>query len=92
MRTSKLIGTTVYNDHNEKIGTIDDIMIPAGGGEATAVLSVGGFLGVGKKLVKVPLSHLQLTSAKPMMPADGGKAALTAMPKYSYGFGGGGGG
>lgn len=93
MRTSKLIGLTVYNDHGEKIGVIDDVMLPAKGGEPTVVLSVGGFLGIGTKLVKIPLSHVQLTgSSKPMMTGDGSRTALMAMPIYSYSGGGGSGG
>ncbi|HEX3996854.1 MAG TPA: PRC-barrel domain-containing protein, partial [Acetobacteraceae bacterium] len=51
MRSSRLIGLPVYNDHGEKFGTIDDIMLPAKGGEVTAVISVGGFLGLGQKLI-----------------------------------------
>jgi hypothetical protein len=88
MRSSKLIGMTVWNDHNEKIGKIDDILIPAAGGEVTAVLSVGGYLGHGEKMVKVPLSHVHFTANKPMMP-DGDKAALMAMPYYKYNYAGG---
>jgi sporulation protein YlmC with PRC-barrel domain len=91
MRSSKLIGLPVYNEHGDKIGTIDDIMLPAKGGEATAVVSVGGFLGVGAKLIKIPLSHVQLTGGKPMMMGDGSKAALMAMPSYSYSGGSSGG-
>jgi len=55
----------------------------------TAIVSVGGFLGIGEKLIKVPLSHVHLMADKAMMPGD--KAALMAMPKYYYGAGGGGG-
>jgi len=82
MRSSKLIGMAVYNMQNEKIGTLEDIMLPVNGGEVTAVLSVGGFLGIGEKMIKVPLSHVHFMAGKPMM--EGDKAALTAMPKYSY--------
>ena len=92
MRSSKLIGLPVYNDHGERIGVIDDIMLPAMGGEVTAVASIGGFLGVGAKLVKIPLSHVQFTSGKPMMMGDGSKTALMAMPQYSYSGPGGSGG
>jgi sporulation protein YlmC with PRC-barrel domain len=91
MRSSKVIGMAVYNDHNEKIGVIDDILLPTTGGEVTAVLSVGGFLRVGEKMVKVPLSHVHFMAEKPMMP-DGDKAALMTMPKYSYTYNGVGGG
>jgi sporulation protein YlmC with PRC-barrel domain len=92
MRSSKLIGLPVYNDHGEKIGLIDDIMLPAMGGEVTAVVSVGGFLGAGAKLVKVPLSHVQFTGNKPMMVGDGSKTALMAMSYYTYSMAGGAGG
>ena len=76
----------VYNEHGEKIGVIDDITLPTAGGEVSAVLSVGGYLGGAPKLVKVPLSHVQMTTEKPMMPAD--KTALMAMPNYNYAGGG----
>ena len=92
MRSSKLLGLPVYNDHGEKIGLIDDLMLPAMGGEVTAVVSVGGFLGGGTKLVKVPLSHVRFTSNKPMMVGDGSKTALMAMSYYTYSMPGGAGG
>jgi sporulation protein YlmC with PRC-barrel domain len=92
MRSSKLIGLPVYNDHGEKIGVIDEIMLPSKRGEATAVISVGGFLGIGTKLVKVPLSHVQFTGSKPTMVGDGSKSALMAMPTYSFSMPGGAGG
>ncbi len=82
MRSSKLIGMPVYNEHNEKIGTIDEILLPAKGGEVTAVLSVGGFLGVGEKMIEVPLSHVHFMADRTMM--EGDKAALMAMTKYDY--------
>jgi sporulation protein YlmC with PRC-barrel domain len=92
MRSSKLIGLPVYNDHGDKIGVIDEIMLPAMGGEVTAVVSVGGFLGVGAKLIKIPLSHVQFTGNKPMMVGDGSKTALMAMPTYTFSMPGGAGG
>jgi sporulation protein YlmC with PRC-barrel domain len=92
MRSTKLIGLPVYNDHGEKIGVIDDIMLPTMGGEVTAAISVGGFLGIGAKLVKVPLSHVRFTGNKPMMTGDGSKTALMAMPVYTYSGGGSSGG
>jgi len=52
-RTSKLTGSDVVNDHDERIGTIDDIII---GRDRVlfAVVQVGGFLGLGGHLVAVP--------------------------------------
>ena len=53
-RASKVIGSTVLNDANESIGTIDDLLVSPDGKATYAVLSVGGFLGMGSKLVVVP--------------------------------------
>lgn len=93
MRSSRLIGLPVYNDHGEKLGTIDDILLPAMGGDVTAVISVGGFLGVGQKLIDIPLSHVRFTgSNKPMMTGDGSKTAMMAIPAYTYSYAGSSGG
>jgi hypothetical protein len=51
-RASKLMGQNVYNDKNENIGEIDDIIIE-GDDVLFAVLEVGGFLGIGGRLVAV---------------------------------------
>jgi sporulation protein YlmC with PRC-barrel domain len=88
MRVSKLISTPVYNGHNEKIGQVDDVLLSPTGGEAMAVLSVGDFTG-DTKMVKVPVSHVHFKADTMMMP--GTKAALVAMPAYTYGLNGGGG-
>jgi sporulation protein YlmC with PRC-barrel domain len=93
MRSSRLIGLPVYNDHGEKFGTIDDIMLPTKGGEVTAVISVGGFLGLGQKLIDIPISHVRFTgSNKPTMTGDGSKSAMMAMPAYTYTYAGSSGG
>jgi sporulation protein YlmC with PRC-barrel domain len=58
-RTSKLNGLDVYNTQNQKLGTIDDILVNQNGQIASVVLSVGGFLGIGDRLVSVPFNQLQ---------------------------------
>ena len=58
-RMSKLIGTTVINDKNEKIGTVDDVVADKDKKQLSfAVLQVGGFLGLGGQLVVVPYDSL----------------------------------
>jgi len=60
-RTSKLVGSAVQNDRNEKIGSLDDIVIGRDEPRAMfAVLQVGGFLGLGSRLVAVPYDSLKL--------------------------------
>ena len=55
-RTSKVVGSTVINEANETVGTIDDLIVTPGEKVPFAVLSVGGFLGMGTKYVVVPYS------------------------------------
>jgi hypothetical protein len=56
-RASKVIGSSVYNDRDEKVGSIDDLLVGKDG-KIAAVLSVGGFLGMGTKYVEVAYSDL----------------------------------
>jgi hypothetical protein len=78
-RASKLIGSAVYNENNESIGEVDDILIPAGGTGPVAVISVGGFLGIGAKLVAVPYNRLQMAAN------SNGRWTLTGATKDSLG-------
>jgi hypothetical protein len=57
---SKLIGTVVVNQANEKIATINDLLLDKNGMPIAAVLNAGGFLGMGGKRVAVDLKSLQL--------------------------------
>jgi sporulation protein YlmC with PRC-barrel domain len=56
---SKVIGLNVYNDNNENLGSINDLLMDKGGKIQAVVLSVGGFLGVGAHLVAVPYEKIK---------------------------------
>src|SRR5579864_9474795 len=47
-RTSKVVGLKVYNDENESLGSINDLLMDKGGNIKAVVIGVGGFLGVGQ--------------------------------------------
>lgn len=83
-RASKLTGTPVVNEKNEKIGSLDDMII---GRDKVlfAVLEVGGFLGIGAHLVAVPFSDLQLdeTGKKISLPGAS-KDELKKLPEFKY--------
>jgi hypothetical protein len=81
-RASKIIGGTVVNDANETIGKVDDIIIGTDK-MPYLVLSVGGFLGVGTKLVVLPYDSLSTTGNKLVMPGAN-KEALKALPEFKY--------
>jgi sporulation protein YlmC with PRC-barrel domain len=58
-RTSKLVGLNVYNDSNESLGSINDLLTDKTGDIKAVVIGVGGFLGVGEHLVAVPLDKVK---------------------------------
>ena len=58
-RASKIVGLNVYNDNNESIGSINDLLTDKSGNIKAAVISVGGFLGVGARLVAVPFDKVK---------------------------------
>jgi hypothetical protein len=57
-RASKLAGVYVYNDANEKIGDINDVILDRSGKVANVILGVGGFLGLGEHNVAVAFDKL----------------------------------
>lgn len=87
LRASKLIGSAVYNEQSEKIGSVDDLIVKDGDRIVMAVVSVGGFLGIGNKLVAVPYPQLHIDTGKDgtkvTMPGAN-KDALNAMPTFTY--------
>jgi sporulation protein YlmC with PRC-barrel domain len=58
-RVSKLLGRSVTNDKNEKVGSLDDLVI-GHNDSLYAILQVGGFLGIGSRLVAVPYDALKV--------------------------------
>ena len=60
-RASKLAGLSVYNDQNENIGTINDLLMDKSGNIKGAVISVGGFLGMGSRYVAVSYDKLKFS-------------------------------
>ena len=59
---SKIIGLNVYNEQNEKIGSIKELMVDKSGNIASAVIGVGGFLGMGERDVAVKFADLKWSS------------------------------
>jgi sporulation protein YlmC with PRC-barrel domain len=84
MRASKMVGASVYNEQNQSIGSVDDVLMNDKDHKAaTAVISVGGFLGMGSKLVSVPFDQLKIENDKIVMPGAT-KESLNGMPAYRY--------
>jgi hypothetical protein len=82
-RASKVIGSSVLNDANETIGKIDDLLVTRDGKEPYAVLSIGGFLGMGTHLVVVRYDSLKFADNKIVLPG-GTKDGLKMLPAFQY--------
>lgn len=61
-RVSKMAGVKVYNEANENIGSINDLLMDKSGAVKIAVIGVGGFLGMGEHLVAVPYDKLKFVN------------------------------
>lgn len=83
-----ILKKAVVNDKNEKIGTVTDIIIsfspdvklPAA---SFAIIGVGGFLGLGRRDVAIPMEQITLQD-KRLVLAGGTKDALKALPPFEY--------
>jgi len=83
-RSSKLIGLNVYNDQDEKLGDISEILLDKSGKVDGVVIGVGGFLGMGKHDILVKMDKLKFvdepvkaSSASTTGSATGGGGAMT---------------
>jgi sporulation protein YlmC with PRC-barrel domain len=90
VRASKLVGASVYNDNNEKIGSVDDLVLGKDNKADVVIVSVGGFLGMGSKLIAVQYTQIKLgdtknasSTNKVVMPGAT-KESLKAQPEFNY--------
>jgi sporulation protein YlmC with PRC-barrel domain len=61
-RASKLIGLDVYNDQNEKLGDINEVLLDQSGKVPGVVIGVGGFLGMGQREILVTMDKLKFVN------------------------------
>lgn len=60
-RASKVVGLKVYNEKNENVGSVNDLLMDKSGNIKAVVLGVGGFLGVGERLVAVNFDKIKFS-------------------------------
>jgi hypothetical protein len=81
-RANKLIGRTVVNDLNEKIGTFDDVIVTTDH-DIFVPVQVGGFLGVGSRLVVLPFDAFKIEDRKIVLP-NASKEQLKKLAEFKY--------
>lgn len=83
---SKVNGTYVYNGQGESLGSIYDVMIDKrSGAVAYAVMSFGGFLGIGEEYNPLPWSALRYDTGQGGYVVDIDKETLQGGPRYNEG-------
>ena len=79
-RASKLVGVNVYNDANEKIGDINDVILDKAGKVENVILGVGGFLGMGEHYVAVAYDKLKWSNEPPRSTTASSTTSTTNRP------------
>jgi PRC-barrel domain len=79
----QILGKSVFNDNNQRIGAIDDIIIAPDRAVSYAIIGAGGFLGVARHDVAIPVSQLKLKDGRIVLPGAT-KQALKEAPEFEY--------
>ena len=79
----QILGKPVYNDHNERLGDVDDIIIAPDKSLSYAIIGVGGFLGLGEHNVAIPFNQFKSGDGKYVLPGAT-KDTLKAIPTFNY--------
>ena len=82
-RASKLLHANVYNDSNQKVGKVGDLIIAPDGSLSVAIIDVGGFLGMGRHHVAIPIQQFTQVTPKIILPGAT-KDTLKQMPEFKY--------
>lgn len=78
-----ILGKTVYNEANQAIGKVDDLIVAPDKSVSYVIIGAGGFVGIGRHDVAIPIKQIQEQSGKLVM-AGATKDALKAMPRFEY--------
>jgi sporulation protein YlmC with PRC-barrel domain len=78
-----ILGQPVFNDKDERVGSIDDIIIAPDKAVSYAIINAGGFTGLTKHDVAIPVSQLKSVDNKLVL-AGATKEALKAIPPFEY--------
>jgi hypothetical protein len=79
----QVLGKQVFNDKGETIGKIDDIIVAPDKAVSYAIIGAGGFLGMGRHDVAIPVNQLKEDNGRFVL-AGGSKDAIKAMPEFEY--------
>jgi sporulation protein YlmC with PRC-barrel domain len=80
IRASKMLGNSVYDEQNRKIGSVKDLILNKDGTVADVVIDVGSTLGMGGKYVAIRMSDIKTDNNR--LTLDRTKEQLQQMAEY----------
>ena len=81
--SKQIMRKDVYNDKNEKVGVVNDLIITPDKAVSYAIIGTGGFLGMDKHDVAIRVNQFKLVEGKITLPGAT-KDAVKAMPAFEY--------
>jgi sporulation protein YlmC with PRC-barrel domain len=79
----QILGKTVYNERNEKVGKADDIIIAPDRNASYLIVGAGGFVGLGRHDVAIPVDQVESRGGKIVLPGAS-REAIKALPAFEY--------
>jgi sporulation protein YlmC with PRC-barrel domain len=79
----EILGHEVYNDEGQKVGKIEDLIIAPDRMVSYAIVGAGGFLGIDRHDVAIPVNQFKRENGKIVLPGAT-KAAIKAMPEFEW--------
>ena len=79
----QLLGQSIYNEKNEKVGAVDDLIVSPEKAVSYAIIGAGGFLGVARHDVAIPVNQFSQRDGKFVL-EGASKDAIKAMPEFEY--------
>ena len=80
---NSILGKPVFNENGDKIGIVDDLIIAPNKSLSYAIIGAGGFLGIGKYDVAIPVTKINEVNGK-MEIKGATKASIKQMPEFVY--------
>lgn len=78
-----VLGKPVYNETNEKVGNVQDLIVTPENAVSFAIVGAGGFVGVGRHDVAIPVNQFKYDQGKIVLPGAH-KDAIKALPEFKY--------
>lgn len=79
----QVLGKPVYNEANQKVGNVQDLIVTPENAVSFAIVGAGGFVGVGRHDVAIPVNQFKYDQGKIVLPGAT-KDAIKALPEFKY--------